>query len=654
MGLESVLTDTINVVLGAGASTTLPHDIVIDGRPVKPNLVWPNIGTPIKVTAVTANDVTFMNPSSDAHAANFYVELEHTIQRNGISGTESFWQGLDIAAAISQDLQQTYDAGAPGAQAIDLGGGGRLGIVIHDAVAPLAGNLLEVTDNAGAVDFLGVTSAGVHTDEAVEMAASAVAVAPADTVRLRSDGSSPTSSRGLQVSSQGAPYTPFYLIANDPTLTLSIFVDSTTGDDSNDGLTSLTALKTINGVYSKFPLWAFGGAKIIVNLAAGVGGTVANYPARTVISNGGSGAENTYSYRGPAMVFATIATGPTQVVGGLTVTTVGRRTRIDVAPSPAWTVNNLQKKFVRFMRAGVKVLFELPIATNTASQIFLDVDSIAGVVLAGDTLQIVTPGAQIVSDVPTLEVFILGQSGYLPTPAFWGEPPSSTFERIHIGDFPTAMNVGGLVFDRCMIDNTPFWKGGSVGHVNCIYTLGVKLSCMSTEFAVNSRPDSVSDPVNQDISIELDSFDLFLVGNPDGAGQYKCNRNMGVYNESFATRGAIHVVGPGSFFWAGDGTLEPHAVALFGSGNAGPFLWCIHGGYARIGTTAGGTPLTVGTGTGNPLRVGPNTAANLAIAYGTGVGAFEEAVGFNGNFSRVIAGTATAPTGDGSRIFVAP
>lgn len=503
---------------------------------------------------------------------------------------------------------------------------------------------------------IGVVSA---TSTAVTFRNTSPAAAPAATFRVQRDHSIQYSTASFEVlywrgNVSGATAQGFlsYLFVNDPTVDLQIYVDSTNGNNDNDGLTPATALETINAVYTKFPLWAFGGAKVTVNLAGGPGNTVAEYPARTLISNGGSGAENTYGYRGPAMVPATILTGPTQVVGGLTATTVGRRTRVDASPNPGWTASDLRGKFMRVVRAGAKVFFEIPISENDSDSVFVDTTGVSGVLAAGDTLEIVSPGARIVSDVPTLEVFILGQSGYLPCPAFWGEPPSSTFERIHISDFPTAMNVGGLVFDRCVIDNTPFWKGGSIGHVNVVYTLGVKLACMSTEFAVNSRPDDVADPINQSVSIEVMSQNLFIVGNPDGAAQYWAHRNIGVYTASFAQRGAIHVVGPGSFFYAGDGQLEPAAVALLGSGNSGPFIWCIYGAQARIGTTAGGNPLTVGTGTGNPLRVGPSNASNPAIAYGTGAGAFEQAVGWNGNFTRVFAGTTVAPTGDGSRIFL--
>jgi hypothetical protein len=352
------------------------------------------------------------------------------------------------------------------------------------------------------------------------------------------------------------------------------------------------------------------------------------------------------------MVLSTLATGSATIVGGLTAVAVGRRTRIDVAPNPGWTANNLRGSFARITRGADKVFFELPISENDADSIFIDDVDIVGVLAGTDTLEIVTPGARIVSDAATLQVLVIGNSGYMPSPIFWGTPPSSTFERLHLSDFLVSAGVHGMTFDRCKLDNTPFWKGGSVGHVNCIYTDGVKISTMTVEFQVDSRPDSVSDPINTSVSVEVTSFGIFLVGNPDGIGNYIAKRNISVYNQSIAGRGAIHVFGYGSIFWADDGLLTTDGpVALQGSGNAGPFIWCVFGGQARINTTAGATPFTTGTGTGNPLRVGVGPS-NPAIAYGTGVGAFEEAAGFAGNFHRFLNGSASAPRGDGSRIFL--
>lgn len=431
---------------------------------------------------------------------------------------------------------------------------------------------------------------------------------------------------------------------------INLYVDPTLGNDGNAGTNPAAPLQTIAACYKKAPVLALNGSSVTINLAAGAGSTVALYPALTILFGGYGASQNLYRYRGPAMIPATLTTGPTSVVGGMTITVVGRRTQIDFTPNPAWTANNLRGKFARFMRAGVQVFFELPIAENDNDTIFIDATGISGVLQVTDTLEIVVPGARITSPSSTGETGVYGIAGYMPTPPYWGGISNgSAFERIQIGSFPTFAGVFGLTFDRCTLNNFPFVKGGNIGFINTIITSGIKLSCQSMEFAISGRREAVGNPINQTVAVELMvTTGAILIGNPDGNGQYMPKRNVSVYGQTLATRGAIHVFGNSSQFWAE--ATSPAAVALFGSGNAGPFIQCVNGAQARIGTTAGATPLTVGTGTGNPLRVGSD-AANPAVAYGAGVGAFEEVLGFNGNLYRVNDGTALAPTSDGSRIF---
>ena len=430
---------------------------------------------------------------------------------------------------------------------------------------------------------------------------------------------------------------------------LDVYVDPVLGSDLNPGTAALP-LATVAAVYVKYPLAAFSRATVTVHLV-GDGATLIDFPVSTLIVNGGDAAENLYRYRGPQMILATLATGAATVVGGLTPAVSDRRTTITVAPNPGWTVSDLQGHYLRVTRAGLKVVFEIPICANTANVITVDDEKLSPLIQAGDTIEIVTWGARFVSTEATLQILITGNAGYIPTPMFWGPTdPSSTFERVYFDDYPLAMQVGGLTFDRCGMNNFPFFKGGSIGHINCIYTLGFKTASMSVEFGIAGRPDSVTDPIDTTVAMELLVLPagLLLIGNPDGVGQYMAKRNVSIYAGGSATRGAIHVVGMGSMFWADDGTLAPNgAVALGGSGNLGPYIWAIHGGQVRVNTTAGASPPTYGTGTGSPLRVGKGAA----VAYGTAAGAYEEAAGFNGNFHRMFAGTVTAPTGDASRIF---
>ena len=331
---------------------------------------------------------------------------------------------------------------------------------------------------------------------------------------------------------------------------IDVFVDSVAGSDLNPGTAALP-LATVSAVYRNYPLSAISGAFVTINLV-GDGTNVIDYPVRTLVVNGGDAAQNAYRYRGPQMVLATLASGLDTVVGGLTPAVSGRRTTITVAPNPGWTVNDLRGRYLRVTRAGEKVVFEIPICANTTNVVTVDDEKLSPLVQATDTIEIVTWGARFVSDTPTLQILITGNAGYVPSPYFWGAvDESATFERIFFGDFPLAMQVGGLTLDRCGMDNFPFIKGGSIAHFNCIYPLGLKVSSMSTEFGISGRPDSPTDPINTTVAMELLVLaGQFLIGNPDGIGQYMAKRNVSVYDTTNAARGAIHVVGMGSMFWA--------------------------------------------------------------------------------------------------------
>jgi hypothetical protein len=110
------------------------------------------------------------------------------------------------------NLQDTYDEGAPAViQVITLGTAARKGIAFRDAAAPITGNLFEVTDNGNTLDYFSVTPSGTHTDEAVEIKDSSVAVSPANMIRFRSNGGS------AQVSENTGAYKDL-LVTGDVTL----------------------------------------------------------------------------------------------------------------------------------------------------------------------------------------------------------------------------------------------------------------------------------------------------------------------------------------------------------------------------------------------------------------------------------------------------
>lgn len=206
MAFSSLLLQSVSVTVGAGGSAAFAHSLNLQGLALVPNIVQPNIGTPLVVSAVTTSTFTVSNPDgSNSHTADFFVEYEHSIQRDALNSPlpTLYWQGLDVTASGgSSTLQQAYDTGTAGqAQPIVLGSGGRLAVAIRDAAAPIAGNLLEVTNNANSSTFLGVTTVGTSTSQGMTMLNSAVAVSAAGSVRLRSSGGV------LQVSQNGGAYT---------------------------------------------------------------------------------------------------------------------------------------------------------------------------------------------------------------------------------------------------------------------------------------------------------------------------------------------------------------------------------------------------------------------------------------------------------------
>jgi hypothetical protein len=437
---------------------------------------------------------------------------------------------------------------------------------------------------------------------------------------------------------------------------LNVYIDATFGRDENDGLSPTTALLTLRALYEKFPLQLVGKAQVIVNLAAGgaLGDEQVTYLVDTIRLSGGDVANNRYHFRGPAMVLAPLSGGTFSQFNGFTFTAVGRRMRVDIT-QPLWEPGELVGLFARFRsgQSDQKSAFEQVITENDEDSFFIDTNEIlAELNPLSTSIDICQPGAAISTEDSSGAIWILGEGSANPAAElYWGvENQGAAFERIQIDAYLYSGGVQGLTFDRCTLPNFPSFIGGTVGFFNTSFPFGAKFSCGTLEYPITGRPDALGNPSGGGYGTEFASFDLILIGNADGAAQYKAWRNVSVYNGSLATRGAIHVFGMGSLFYASELPLYFEPCALQGSGSLGPFVWCVYGGQAHINTTIGANPLTTGTGTGSPLRVGIG-AANPAIAYGSGAGQYEQVAGFNGNFHRMFAGTTAAPTGDASRIF---
>lgn len=80
--------------LNPGASQTIAHGIKREGSSKAPRFVMPDRITGIGVAAISATQITFTNNgAAPGDTANFYVELEHTIQRLAAGGTAFSWRG---------------------------------------------------------------------------------------------------------------------------------------------------------------------------------------------------------------------------------------------------------------------------------------------------------------------------------------------------------------------------------------------------------------------------------------------------------------------------------------------------------------------------------------------------------------------------------
>lgn len=99
----STITNKLSVTnLAASASVTLAHGINIEGVTGighMPNIVLPDRATAIGVTGMTATTVTFTNRGPVTASADFYVALDHTIQKDHADlASTLLWLGDDLMA----------------------------------------------------------------------------------------------------------------------------------------------------------------------------------------------------------------------------------------------------------------------------------------------------------------------------------------------------------------------------------------------------------------------------------------------------------------------------------------------------------------------------------------------------------------------------
>jgi len=431
--------------------------------------------------------------------------------------------------------------------------------------------------------------------------------------------------------------------------TVRVYVDAINGNDSNNGTTPNTPLKTLIGVHRKFPLHMLNESRTIVNLMNNTNTQVTYTVGSLHVGGGDEILVNSYVYRGPAMILITPTTGPAAAALDSTPAVIvnqagaadgtGRRTRLDfTSAAPGWTTNDLAGNFVRVSRNGTRVFDELPITENNSSALFIDCLGIVGVILSTDVVEIVEPAVIVSGLVSSFSVVGgRGAGGFLGNTI--ADEMGAVFERLSFSDMMSS-GVDSLQFDRCRFgDNGGFGSiimGGSVNFRNTITKgLTLQLLCSSTTHPVGRSDDA---PLNPAVQVALNAIQSTLLIGGSAASNPRAPACL-VFSYPVASYRAagdgIRIYGNGTSFMMDSNT------ALTGSGNA-VGVTCKQGGYCRIN----GGALTTIAGSSGDLRL----TTGATIKLGTAAGQFQEAAGWNGNFTRALEGTATAPTGDGSII----
>ncbi len=452
---------------------------------------------------------------------------------------------------------------------------------------------------------------------------------------------------------------------------LDVYVDGANGNDTNDGLSSGNALQTIAAVYQKFPPRVLQGGGIRVNLA-GVGGFGTNataqldYAVDTLLVGGEVGAYlgNTYQYLAPEMVAFTPATGPataaldavpTVAVAGGSASSGGTlSTRFDfTAAAPGWTVNDFQgKAFLRITRAGAKVVWELPIASNTADTITVRVLGVQPLIQNTDTAEIVIPAVRFTgsADVVYNAVAVRGSGRTLDVFSAQGLGPNfvrCAWRQLYL--------LGReITFDRCILGASEEFNGSymfksSGEFYNCIAPFIYLLGFQSTEFYGIPLQTGAADPIvaNRKQLMNLQVADASFPQMGLEQGTIFINRyGVAVDGAGGGAAGSLYVDSGALFYCTSSGGGYPLGAVQGIVAGANPAIVARRSGRAILFSngTAGRTSLYQ-SGGGNPLSL-PD--AGTTVDYGTGVGDWEEAAGYDGVFW--IAPAAGAPSDPVSHI----
>lgn len=454
-----------------------------------------------------------------------------------------------------------------------------------------------------------------------------------------------------------------------------VYVDSVNGLDTNDGLSTTTALQSINGVYTKFPLYYFQMSTFTIHLA-GVGGfgasatAIADYDTSNLLVGGQGGVFSAvYHYKGPHMVPVTPATGPataaldagvlTRVIGGAASAGGLLATQFNfTGAAPGWTAGDFTNKFMRVTRGGNMVIYEAPIANNTADTILIlqpELDTLlASPILNTDTVEIVEPGARFINTTLPLQAFdecrVTGVGTFNFDVAYSpADPPNGyAFERIQFRTAATIQFAVGVEFDRCyMGPGTVFVDDSSIGFIACSAQVVVLANSRHGSVGVAPNPDSVTSPIvaNRIRYMGLQCFAL-QVGSEYGSSTFRMDHPLGFQGNTII-RDLLFVTN-NSLFWLSQGDDNGYIQGT-GTGATLKGIRCWINSIAQIPGNA--TPGRCSVfGPGGDIDTGQNSGT--PVPYGNLVGDFEEIAGYNGHLQKFP--TAPGQFGDSSVITTLP
>jgi len=434
--------------------------------------------------------------------------------------------------------------------------------------------------------------------------------------------------------------------------------------------TKLSPMSSPDDVLAVFPVFSFGSGRTKVHYADSLGrwdddlnydglGGQATYTASALWVWSNESQRTAYMHRGPQMVRATVAGGNNFIdaanVKTLSTPAVSAKTRVTLGTSPGWTVNDLQRKFARFVNtvSGKLVIWEMPITTNTANSFDMDNTSInAGLTadLANMTIEIVVPGAIIAAPVGG-QITLKGLDCSLHSSILAEE--GCALERLAFNSSTQVMDSGCAV-DRCTFNASGRFVGFNWGFVNCIFGARQAFLAGATGQGVAiARPDSTTSPEVQTTTscVEIISYGaVFLGGSASTAGKgspfaYKAMRNFSIYNANSSV-----IVAFANSIWQTDNvhTYTTSVIAIQGSGNTAQtgFQTNDNGMIFFDSPATFPNEISITPSISGWAFVTPELAATPnGIAAGVGVGNFEEVAGYNGFYTHRQSGTATAPLG---------